>query len=138
MPYVQLREIPRDCPIVVLISDGGCGGMYATLPVGGNIFALPTKTMLPGLGLPIANDLEYEAIGLRFTWGTQIVYVARIFGVNRKSKNNVHWKSYVGDHLGLDIQSKCFMRALHGSFYCKDGSIGRRDCPPNDQCQWQR
>ena len=138
MPSVQLKSIPRDAPIVLVVSDGGCSGRYATLPVGGNLFVLPNKTMLPCLDLPIANDLEFEIIGLRFTWGTQDVYVATLFGVNHRSKNNILWKSYVGDHLGLDIESKFLMRALHASFYCKDGFISRRTCPPNDQCQWQR
>lgn len=128
----QFDSLGKKNPIVFIKSDGLCGGSYATVTIGNHI-VLPTKAILRSLriDMPIPPHAESKIIMLPFVWGKQRIFVASIGGP-RVSVKDVVWKSFTGEHEGLDPESTCWMRALHSSFYCQDGFLGQRQGPPTN------
>jgi hypothetical protein len=144
MLSVSGDHLRRDIPIVVLISDGGCGGLYATVEVQGcvtghkTMLTLPTRDTWKCLKIGDLSDHEFNIIHLHFTWGIEQVYVSTTPCTDTDSTTCSSWKSYIGEHRGLESRAKCVMRTLHYGYYCKDGFLGMRDEPPSDSCSFLR
>ena len=73
---------------------------------------LPTKNTWSLLGLALPLDSQFEIIVLRFRHWTKTIYVTDMKQMDPGLGGTTCWKSFIGEHGGLEVESKRVMCAL--------------------------